>query len=43
MHLTDKQIRDYQNDGVIIVKDIFREWINPLRDGFQRVLDNIKN
>ena len=40
MFLTDKQIKDYQTDGVIIVKDIFKDWIKPLRKGFQKVLDN---
>jgi len=40
MFLSEKQIKDYQTDGVIIVKDIFKEWIEPLRKGFQKVLDN---
>ena len=40
MFLSDKQINDYQNDGVIIIKDIFKDWIEPLRKGFQKVLDN---
>ena len=40
MHLSKKQIEDYQNLGVIIVKDIFKDWIEPLRLGFKKVLDN---
>ena len=40
MILIDKQIEDYQNDGVIIIKDVFKEWIEPLRKGFQKVLDS---
>ena len=40
MHLTEVQITDYENLGVIIVKDIFKDWIEPLRIGFQKVLDN---
>ena len=40
MFLSDKQIKDYQTDGVIIVKDIFKDWIEPLRKGFQKVLEN---
>ena len=40
MLLSKKQIEDYQNDGVIIVKGIFKVWIEPLRKGFQKVLDN---
>ena len=30
MFLSDKQIKDYQDDGVIIVKDIFKDWIEPI-------------
>ena len=40
MFLSDKQIKDYQTDGVIVVKEIFKDWIEPLRKGFQKVLDN---
>ena len=25
MHLTDKQIEDYKNLGVIIIKDVFKD------------------
>ena len=39
MHLTKKQIEDYQNLGAIIIKDVFKDWIDPLRVGFQKVLD----
>tara|TARA_A200000159_G_scaffold90892_1_gene84422 strand:+ start:78 stop:242 length:165 start_codon:yes stop_codon:yes gene_type:complete len=40
MFLTEEQIKDYQKDGVIIVKEIFKDWIEPLRKGFKKVLDN---
>ena len=40
MLLSKKQIEDYQNFGIIIIKDVFKEWIEPLRIGFQKVLDN---
>ena len=40
MFLSDKQIKDYQKDGVIIIKDIFKDWIEPLRKGFEKVLNN---
>ena len=40
MFLSEKQINDYQNDGVIIIKYVFKDWIEPLRKGFQKVLDN---
>ena len=39
MFLSKKQINDYENLGVIIVRDIFKEWIEPLKIGFQKVLD----
>ena len=39
MFLSKKQIDDYENLGVIIVRDIFKEWIEPLKIGFQKVLD----
>ena len=39
-YLSKKQIKDYENIGVIIIKDIFKDWIEPLRNGFQKVLDN---
>ena len=40
MHLSKKQIEDYENLGVVIIKDVFKNWIEPLRSGFQKVLDN---
>ena len=43
MHLSQQQIKVYQNNGVIIIKDIFKDWIEPLRKGFQKVLDNPSN
>ena len=36
MFLSEKQIQDYQTDGVMIVKNIFKDWIEPLRKGFKR-------
>ena len=40
MHLSKKQIEDYENLGAIVVKDIFKDWVEPLRIGFKKVLDN---
>ena len=40
MYLSQKQIDDYQDYGAIIIKDAFKDWIEPLRNGFQKVLDN---
>jgi len=39
MFLSKKQIDDYENLGAIIIKDVFKDWIEPLRIGFQKVLD----
>ena len=39
MYLSQNQIDDYQNNGAIVIKDIFKDWIEPLRSGFQKVLD----
>ena len=40
MYLSQQQINDYQKNGAIVIKDIFKDWIEPLRNGFQTVLDN---
>ena len=32
-------IKDFQRDGVIIMRGAFPEWVEPLRDGLQRNLD----
>ena len=39
MYLSQQQINDYQNNGAVIIKDAFKDWIEPLRNGFQKVLD----
>ena len=39
MHLSQQQIDDYQNNGALIIKGIFKDWIEPLRNGFQKVVD----
>jgi hypothetical protein len=41
MLLTDKHIKDYKNLGLIIIKDFLKDWIEPLRVGFRKVLDNL--
>ena len=40
MFLSEKQIIDYQTDGAIVVKEIFKDWVEPLKKGFQKILDN---
>ena len=37
--LSDKQITDYQKLGVIVIKEVFKDWIDPLKNGFNKVLD----
>ena len=37
--LSDKQISNYKNDGVILIKKVFVPWIEKLRNGFQKVLN----
>ena len=39
MYLSQNQIDDYRNYGAIIIKDAFKDWIEPLRNGFQTVLN----
>ena len=38
--LSEYQISKYKNDGVILVKEAFLPWIEKLKNGFQKVLDN---
>ena len=37
MFLTEEQIKDYQKDGTIIIKDIFKDCTEPLRKGFLKI------
>ena len=39
-YLTKEQIDSYKRDGVIIVRDVFKPWINSLQIGFEKVLEN---
>jgi ectoine hydroxylase-related dioxygenase (phytanoyl-CoA dioxygenase family) len=39
MYLSQNQIDNYRNYGAIIIKDAFKDWIEPLRNGFQKVLN----
>jgi len=40
MILTVEQVNSYKQDGAIVVRDIFKPWINVLREGFEEVLKN---
>ena len=37
-HLSDLEIDSYQNQGAILIKNIFNPWIELLRAGFEKVL-----
>ena len=39
-HLSDLEIDSYQNQGAILIKNIFNPWIHLLRAGFEKVLKN---
>ena len=38
--LSDNQILNYKNDGVILIKEVFLPWIEKLKTGFHKVLNN---
>ena len=39
-YLTSQQINSYICDGAIIIRNIFKPWIDSLRLGFEKVLTN---
>ena len=39
-YLTAQQINSYKYDGVMIIRNIFKPWIDLLKLGFKKVLDN---
>ena len=40
MILTAEQVNSYKQNGALVVRDIFKPWINVLREGFEKVLKN---
>ena len=50
-YLTNDEINFYQKQGALIIKNVFKPWINILREGFEKVLkepgpharENVKN
>ena len=40
MILTAEQVSSYKQNGALVVRDIFKPWINVLREGFEKVLKN---
>ena len=40
MILSSEQIDSYKENGAIVIKGIFKPWINLLREGFEKVLKN---
>ena len=43
MKLTAEQISNYQNDGVILIKEAFVPWIEKLKTGFDKLDSSIKD
>ena len=37
-YLTSEEINFYQKKGALLIKNIFKPWINTLREGFEKVL-----
>ena len=50
-YLTNDETNFYQKHGALIIKNVFKPWINILREGFEKVLkepgpharENVKN
>ena len=50
-YLSSEEIDFYKNKGAIVIKNLFRPWIDLLRTGFEKVLkepgpherENVKN
>ena len=40
MILNQKQVETYKEEGAIIIRDTFKPWINILRKGFEKILEN---
>ena len=34
--VTDQMVEDYQRDGVVLVKGLWKDWVEPLRAGIER-------
>ena len=38
MYLSESQVQDYERDGAIVIKGVFKDWIDGLITGFDKVL-----
>ena len=38
MYLSESQVQDYERDGAIVIKGVFKDWIDGLIMGFDKVL-----
>ena len=38
MYLSESQVQDYERDGAIVIKGVFKDWIDCLVTGFDKVL-----
>ena len=39
-YLTNEEIHFYQKQGALIIKNVFKPWINILREGFEKVINS---
>ena len=39
-YLNEFQINEYKNEGVIILRGLFDDWIDKLQSGFEKVINN---
>jgi ectoine hydroxylase-related dioxygenase (phytanoyl-CoA dioxygenase family) len=36
--VTDKMVEDFQRDGAVLVKGLWKDWVEPLRAGIERIM-----
>ena len=41
MYLSESQVQDYERDGAIVIKGVFKDWIDCLVTGFDLSLIHI--
>ncbi len=38
MNISDATVREFQDDGVVVLRGLFRDWVQPLADGIAQVM-----
>ena len=38
MNIADSTVTDFQKDGVVILRGVFRDWVEPLSQGVSEVM-----